>query len=606
MDTSARLAEGSAFTAHDVLPQLPGYRSNRTAASYKTSTMKYHEGQRFMSNNPVSSRLMIADSNATGLTLGTGKPNHSMGLPKKVFSLSKKPVLCFQAYFKEAVHESRLENYRVHKCDIFYYTDDDSIEITERKFENSGMPQGNFMKRHQVPKDEDSFYTLADIVVGNTIVFYGRTFQIIDANEETQAYLKNQFGRDDGSLGSPGGKTPNFPEDKYESSRSLNTWDPNIRYNVKKNPTSVFAEAALGKTVDNSGRAGFLKYDRMVLRFACIWDDRESLYGDVQQFKLHYFVSDNTMEVLSVYGQNSGRDPAPLLVKRSKVPKDLKDESKGTYHWSDLDIGNVIELFTRPLLLVDADESTREFFKKQGKPLSQAQVFAEEEPSPLIRKIPPTTGFGSEEDSLTSCVGSLVQNPPKKTLGDNRTLRFLGRFITEKPEDADREFVISYYISDKTVAVHEPPKRNSGIVGGPFLSRLPAKQLSEGDTVLSHTSFFVGATVAICGHLFAITDTDSGTLDYMEEHCESFPHSDFLLIVEKVAKSVADATENGSFVKVCDDASDDGVSLSAEAFKQVMEYFDCATPEQQCITLFRGLNSGGSVSIERLLEELRG
>jgi len=570
--------------------------------------MKYHEGQRFMASGSISSKKMIVDSTATGLSIGTGKPNHSQGLPRKVFSLDKKPVLCFQAFFKEAVHESRLENFRVHKCDIFYYTDDDSIEITERKFENSGMPQGNFMKRHQVPKDEDSFYSLSDLVVGNTVVFYGRSFQIVDANSETQQYLSQYCGRDDGvSLGSPGGMSSVFPEDKYESARSLNTWDPNIRYNIKKNPTSVFAEASLGKTVDNTGRAGFLKYDRKVLRFACVWDDRESLYGDVQQFKLHYFVSDNTMEVLAVYGQNSGRDPAPLLVKRSKVPKDLKDESQGTYHWSDLDIGNTITLFTRPLLLVDADESTRDFYHSQGKTLMQSQDFMEEEPSPLIRKIPPSTGFGSEEDSLTSCVGSLVQNPPKKTLGDNRTLRFLGRFITEKPEDADREFVISYYLSDKTVAVHEPPKRNSGIVGGPFLSRLPAKQLSEGDlSIISHKSFYVGATVSICGHLFTITDTDSGTLDYMEEHCESFPHSDFLLVVEKVSKTLSDVCENGSFMKACDDCSDDGESLSAEAFKQVMEYFECASPEQQCITLFRGLNSGGSVQINRLLEELRG
>ena len=41
-------------------------------------------------------------------------------------------VLCFQAFFKESVHESTVESERVHKCDIFYYTEDDSIEITER------------------------------------------------------------------------------------------------------------------------------------------------------------------------------------------------------------------------------------------------------------------------------------------------------------------------------------------------------------------------------------------------------------------------------------------------------------------------------------------
>lgn len=53
----------------------------------------------------------------------------SLGRPQKFFQAEKQPVLCFFAYFKDAVHESRGENYRVHKCDIFYYTEDDSFEV---------------------------------------------------------------------------------------------------------------------------------------------------------------------------------------------------------------------------------------------------------------------------------------------------------------------------------------------------------------------------------------------------------------------------------------------------------------------------------------------
>ena len=151
--------------------------------------------------------------------------------------------------------------------------------MTERKAENSGMPQGNFMKRHEVPKDADSFYHLGDVTIGATLELYGRTFKVVDADAQTKAYLvKNNY---------PMGPTEEWPEDRYHRERSVNTWDPKVRYNIKKNPTSVFAEAMLGKTVDNSGRAGFLQHDRKVLRFVCIWDDRESLYGDVQQFKLH-------------------------------------------------------------------------------------------------------------------------------------------------------------------------------------------------------------------------------------------------------------------------------------------------------------------------------
>jgi hypothetical protein len=42
-------------------------------------------------------------------------------------------VLRFSGYFKEAVVESALENYRIRKLTIFYYLEDHSISITEPK-----------------------------------------------------------------------------------------------------------------------------------------------------------------------------------------------------------------------------------------------------------------------------------------------------------------------------------------------------------------------------------------------------------------------------------------------------------------------------------------
>ena len=468
------------------------------------------------------------------------------------------------------------------------------------------MPQGNFMKRHQVPKDDESFYDLSDLAVGEQVVFYGRTFQIVGANAQTLAYLVKQRGEGASSLGSLDGGESSFPEDKYEVERTANSWDPMVRYNVKKNPTSVFAEAMLGKTVDNTGRAGFLKFDRKVLRFVCIWDDRESLYGDVLQFKLHYFLSDDTIEVLAVYGQNSGRDGGSRLVKRCKIPKDMRNERAGTYHWSDLRIGSMVNMYTRALVLLDVDPATRDFYESQGVDVGEPIGLPEDEQAPLVRAMPPYTGFGSEEDSLTSCVGSLVQHPPRKVLGEAVILRYLAKIVTGKAEDENREFVISYFMTDKTISIHEPPKRNSGIVGGGFLKRLLAKDLSEGENLITEADFFVGGMVSIGGHLFSITDTDSGTLDFMEENTEKFPYSDFVTVIERVSKVLGDATTDGSFAKACDECSEDGVALTAEGFKRVMQYFDLASPEQQCITMFRSLAVDGLIQIDRLVDELMG
>jgi len=39
-------------------------------------------------------------------------------------------VLRFFGYFKEAVHESRMENYRVRKVTVLYYLEDNTLQVT--------------------------------------------------------------------------------------------------------------------------------------------------------------------------------------------------------------------------------------------------------------------------------------------------------------------------------------------------------------------------------------------------------------------------------------------------------------------------------------------
>ena len=51
-------------------------------------------------------------------------------------------VLKYNAFFKQTVHESPDEYFRVRPVDIFYYLEDDSISVVEPHVENSGMPQG--------------------------------------------------------------------------------------------------------------------------------------------------------------------------------------------------------------------------------------------------------------------------------------------------------------------------------------------------------------------------------------------------------------------------------------------------------------------------------
>jgi hypothetical protein len=52
-------------------------------------------------------------------------------------------VLRFEAFFREAVHERREEQFRIRKCTILFYLEDDTIQVNEPVQDNSGIPQGN-------------------------------------------------------------------------------------------------------------------------------------------------------------------------------------------------------------------------------------------------------------------------------------------------------------------------------------------------------------------------------------------------------------------------------------------------------------------------------
>lgn len=51
-------------------------------------------------------------------------------------------MLCFDAYFEEEVPEKNQELYRIRHCKIYFYLEDDTIQVTEPVVKNSGLKQG--------------------------------------------------------------------------------------------------------------------------------------------------------------------------------------------------------------------------------------------------------------------------------------------------------------------------------------------------------------------------------------------------------------------------------------------------------------------------------
>lgn len=56
-------------------------------------------------------------------------------------------------------------------------------------------------------------------------------------------------------------------------------------------------------------------------RFKAIWDDRDSEYGEVRKYEVLYILATDNVVVKEVHDSNDGRDPYPLLLRKTKLPK---------------------------------------------------------------------------------------------------------------------------------------------------------------------------------------------------------------------------------------------------------------------------------------------
>ena len=80
------------------------------------------------------------------------------------------------------------------------------------------------------------------------------------------------------------------------------------------------------------------------------------------------------------------------------------------------------------------------------------------------------------------------------------------------------------------MAIYEPPVRNSGIVGGPWMKRAIPKNSETGGRLVAG-DLFVGARVPVSETVFIITGCDEGALKTMEGHASVWPMAniDFVL-----------------------------------------------------------------------------
>lgn len=442
-------------------------------------------------------------------------------------------MLRFQSFYVESVDESNLEIVRLRKNTILLYLHDETFEIIEPRVQNSGIPQGTFLKRCRLPKPDGSVYSSKDLRIGMDLSIFGRSFKLYECDAFTREWYATTLGVDVG-------QTIALPKDEYTLTREQITrmcgGDHDHFYGKVRYPLKTYMEASLGNpnrsSLQSEKKRKFLANNRKVLSFHCEYDVRSQLYGDLMTYVLDYFLEDDTIEFKEVHTANSGRDPFPKLLRRCRVLKNwhesLADEQdrgveeptsrESYYNEEDLYVGAVLQVFGKDMRIVDADPYTRDYYRMAwGRELAEpsATVIAR----PVFPKPAPPAynGYGTEEDSLGSC-NSLCPKPPRKDFKkmaefDRMLLRFSVKMISSRKEQQQRRFILTFFLTDDTLSIYEPEQRNSGVVNGKFLERGRYKSVDGSYFSLAHLA--IGAELALNAHRFEIIDADEYTKKFL-------------------------------------------------------------------------------------------
>mmetsp|Transcript_83438 Transcript_83438/g.269912 ORF Transcript_83438/g.269912 Transcript_83438/m.269912 type:complete len:744 (+) Transcript_83438:109-2340(+) len=603
------------------LPNLPGFSYPQYKENHhKSQTWNVHNAQRVEQKHGLTHEkpkfvkaMRPQETWRTGslpdsTTRANFKANAQMAEHTELpaWDAFDRHVLRFYGHFKEAVVETNLENHRMRKVMVYYYLEDDTCHVIEPRQDNSGIPQGQLIRRHRFPAPGGGYLRPEDLQVGGTVQIYGRCFLITDCDDFTRSYYVQAGAEQPGPLPQE--------QDPFAQTRAA------MRVTKAAQPRTyekIYREAMLGGGHINADMQQFMEWDRKVCRFYAVIDDLSLPQFERRPFLVLYFLADDTVEIREQYPLNSGRDAFPIFFGRRRMPRGVAKvhgpfekalDKKECVRITDFSVGRVQELMGYSFFIYDADGFTRRYFEDElGQKLDECIDVRLPERAVPRPKTPPYTGYGSWDDSM-GAVHSLLPKPPRKDVAklysnDGKVLHFTAQYANPKPEDVDRCFVVNFNLADDSLSIHEPPQRNLGIVTGKFLEQgVHVNQITG--KLFQPRDLYPGAIIKVYNREFEIIDMDEYTRKYIEDP-DAMRSFDLDAVLQKLREGLRQQYPLVRDIFRKFDLDHDGV-LTMHEFRQALAKWGFQISEEESLVLMRHFDSrkDGQVSYNEFCDAL--
>ena len=168
--------------------------------------------------------------------------------------------------------------------------------------------------------------------------------------------------------------------------------------------------------------------------------------------------------------------------------------------------------------------------------------------------------------------------------GDDAPLGFTAILDSDEPEDENRQFVISYYLDDHSIAIVEQGNQKLGIQARRFLKRMKIDD----------------PKIMAIGRIFELVSASEYTLCIMESHSSQFPQSDLGEVVQSLGGLVKDHGIDLSIEFARNDSQKTNFVTKKEAETILGSVPDFS--KQQIITVIRRFTKGEKFEYDDLLK----